>query len=71
MIASAIATRFGPSAADAHECEKLGKIPQRMSMHPQHAHEAEPESVHRGKWATATWREGNMIYMLALEGTRD
>jgi hypothetical protein len=36
-----------------------------------HVHEAEPESVQRGKWATATWREGNTIYMLALEGTRD
>jgi hypothetical protein len=27
--------------------------------------------IQQGHWATATWREGNMIYMLALEGSRD
>ncbi len=27
--------------------------------------------VQRGHWSTATWREGNMIYMLALEGSPD
>ena len=27
--------------------------------------------IQQGQWATATWREGNMIYMLALEGSRD
>jgi hypothetical protein len=27
--------------------------------------------IQQGHWATATWREGDMIYMLALEGARD
>jgi hypothetical protein len=27
--------------------------------------------IQQGHWATATWREGNMIYMLALEGSCD
>jgi hypothetical protein len=27
--------------------------------------------IQQGQWATATWREGDMIYMLALEGSRD
>jgi hypothetical protein len=27
--------------------------------------------IQQGDWATATWREGDMIYMLALEGSRD
>jgi len=27
--------------------------------------------VQRGGWATATWRDGDMIYMLALEGSPD
>ena len=27
--------------------------------------------VQRGDWSTATWREGDMIYMLALEGSPD
>jgi hypothetical protein len=27
--------------------------------------------VQHGKWATATWREGDKVYMLALEGSRD
>jgi hypothetical protein len=31
----------------------------------------EPQLVQHGQWATATWREGEMIYMLALEGSRD
>ena len=31
----------------------------------------EPEFVQHGEWATATWREGDKIYMLALEGSRD
>jgi hypothetical protein len=30
-----------------------------------------PELVQQGHWATATWREGNLIYMLALEGSQD
>ena len=30
-----------------------------------------PELVRQGKWATATWREGDNVYMLALEGSRD
>ena len=31
----------------------------------------EAKAIQQGHWATATWREGNMIYMLALEGSRD
>jgi len=27
--------------------------------------------IQEGHWATATWREGDMIYMLALDGSRD
>jgi hypothetical protein len=30
-----------------------------------------PKVIQQGLWATATWREGDMIYMLALEGSRD
>jgi hypothetical protein len=30
-----------------------------------------PRLVQRDQWATATWREGNMTYMLALEGSPD
>ncbi|HME87897.1 MAG TPA: hypothetical protein VKE30_01645 [Chthoniobacterales bacterium] len=33
--------------------------------------EGEPQFVQRGKWVTATWREGDTIYMLALEGSLD
>jgi hypothetical protein len=29
------------------------------------------KAIQQGHWATATWREGDMIYMLALEGSRD
>jgi hypothetical protein len=29
----------------------------------------EPQMVQRGEWATATWRSGEMVYMLALEGS--
>jgi hypothetical protein len=31
----------------------------------------EPQMVQRGEWATATWRSGEMVYMLALEGSPD
>jgi len=31
----------------------------------------EAKTIQQGHWATATWREGDMIYMLALEGSRD
>jgi hypothetical protein len=31
----------------------------------------EPELVRQGDWATATWREGDKVYMLALEGSPD
>jgi hypothetical protein len=31
----------------------------------------EAKVIQQGQWATATWREGGMIYMLALEGSRD
>jgi hypothetical protein len=29
----------------------------------------EAQLVQHGEWATATWREGNKVYMLALEGS--
>jgi hypothetical protein len=32
---------------------------------------SEPQMVQRGDWATATWRSGEMVYMLALEGSPD
>jgi hypothetical protein len=31
----------------------------------------EAKAIQQGHWATATWREGNMVYMLALEGSRN
>jgi hypothetical protein len=31
----------------------------------------QPEVAQQGHWATATWRDGEMIYMLALEGSPD
>jgi hypothetical protein len=33
--------------------------------------EAKAKVIQQGHWATATWREGNTVYMLALEGSRD
>lgn len=33
--------------------------------------EVKAKFVQQGEWATATWREGDMIYMLALEGSPD
>jgi hypothetical protein len=35
------------------------------------APQSKPEMVQRGEWATATWRNGEMVYMLALEGSPD
>lgn len=35
------------------------------------ARTGEPKLVQQGDWATATWREGNMVCMLALEGSRN
>jgi hypothetical protein len=32
---------------------------------------AKPTLLRQGEWTTATWREGDMIYMLALEGSPD
>jgi hypothetical protein len=29
------------------------------------------KAIQQGHWATATWREGDMIYMLAFEGSHD
>ena len=31
----------------------------------------EAKFVQQGEWATATWRESDRVYMLALEGSRD
>src|SRR5262249_50335237 len=38
---------------------------------PARAREGRPEFIQQGQWATATWPEGEMICMLALEGSRD
>ncbi len=35
------------------------------------APKVKPKLVQQGNWATATWREGDKVYMLALEGSRD
>jgi hypothetical protein len=42
-----------------------------VSTEPDRAIKHEAKVIQRGHWATATWREGDMIYMLALEGSRD
>ncbi len=36
-----------------------------------HLAKAKPALLRQGEWTTATWREGDMIYMLALEGSPD
>jgi hypothetical protein len=36
-----------------------------------HIGKVEPTLVRQGNWTTATWREGDQIYMLALEGSPD
>ena len=41
------------------------------SAAPDRARESKPELQQQGEWWTATWREGDMVYMLALEGSRD
>jgi hypothetical protein len=43
----------------------------KASTAPDRAIKGEPRLVQHGEWATATWREGDMIYMLAVEGSRD
>ena len=35
------------------------------------ADKSEPRFVQHGSWATATWRDGGTVYMLALEGPPD
>jgi hypothetical protein len=30
---------------------------------------AKPTFVQQGGWTTATWREGDKVYMLAMEGS--
>jgi hypothetical protein len=42
-----------------------------VSMESDRRLKHEAKVVQQGHWATATWREGDMIYMLALEGSRD
>lgn len=36
-----------------------------------HVEKMKPTLVRQGNWTTATWREGDRIYMLALEGSPD
>ncbi len=38
---------------------------------PGEQRKGEAQFVQQDEWATATWREGDMIYMLALVGSRD
>ncbi len=42
-----------------------------VSIESDRAIKQEARVIQQGRWATATWREGGMIYMLALEGSRD
>ncbi len=42
-----------------------------VTMNTLAAPDRRPRLVQRDHWATATWREGDMIYMLALEGSPD
>ncbi len=35
------------------------------------ASKMEPRFVRRGEWTTATWREGDNVYMVAIEGSPD
>jgi hypothetical protein len=44
-----------------------------MSTSPERDRElkSQPRVVQQNHWATATWREGEMTYMLALEGSPD
>ena len=35
------------------------------------ASKMEPRFVRRGEWTTATWREGDNVYMVAMEGSPD
>src|SRR5712692_1374579 len=43
----------------------------KASAAPDHALKGNPELIQHGQWATATWREGDKVYMLALEGSPD
>jgi hypothetical protein len=42
-----------------------------VSTESDRAIKRETKVIQQGQWATATWREGDMIYMLALDGSRD
>jgi hypothetical protein len=46
-------------------------VARRESGMPDRGPKREPRVVQRDRWATATWREGEMTYMLALEGAPD
>jgi hypothetical protein len=42
-----------------------------ISAPSEQAFTGKPQLVHQANWATATWREGDKVYMLALEGSSD
>jgi hypothetical protein len=41
----------------------------RVSGETERMTSGKPDVVQRGNWSTATWREGDKVYMLALEGS--
>jgi hypothetical protein len=53
---------------DGHE---VHLVMTKASAMADRALQGEPQMVQRGEWATATWRSGEMVYMLALEGSPD
>ncbi len=42
-----------------------------VSAASERAIKPEANLIQQGHWATATWREGDRVYMLALEGSLD
>jgi hypothetical protein len=53
------------------EGRALHLVTTNVSTESERAIKREAQVIQQGHWATATWREGDMIYMLALEGSRD
>ncbi len=46
-------------------------VTMRTSAEPDREFKRQPRVVQQDHWATATWRDGEMTYMLALEGSPD
>jgi hypothetical protein len=54
--------------SDGHE---VHLVMTKASAVANRALKSEPQMVQRGEWATATWRSGEMVYMLAMQGSDD